>query len=133
MAEETSVETGRVLAGVLKLREKKALLKKEYDAQVAVIDQQVEKLEAWLLKQLQASGSDQLKVRGIATAYTQVKQKFSAADWNLVHNYMVEFGRMDLLEKRLSSSALKSIIEETGDLPPGVNMFQELEVVVRKD
>lgn len=52
-------------------------------------------------------------------------------DWNVLTNYVRESGRFDLLQKRVSDTAVKDLWEE-GNEVPGVEKFQNVEVSITK-
>src|SRR5690606_4698555 len=103
----------------------------KYDKYVAEIEVKMDRIEAWLLENMDKVGADQFKAAS-GVAYIQTKTRASCADWATFWNYLQENGRFDLMEKRLSSKAIGDMLEETGELPPGVNIHRERTVVVRK-
>ena len=126
-----SIQAETVIAGFLKLRGKLDEERAKYNAIEKEYKGKMEKLEAWLLQNMQAVGTTQLKVAA-GVAYTQEDVKASAADWPTVWECMSNTGRFDMLEKRISNKTVKDYFEQTGELPPGINIHRELKVVVRK-
>lgn len=126
-----SVTAEQVIAGYLKLRGKLDEARHAFQETEKEIKGKMEQLENWLLQNMQAVGTTQLK-GSAGVAYQQEDTKASAADWPTVWDFCANTGRFDFLEKRLSNKAVKEYLEQTGELPPGVNIHRELKVVVRK-
>jgi hypothetical protein len=57
---------------------------------------------------------------------------YSAADWPEIWAFIKANDRFDMLQKRLGEKALTDFLEESGTLPPGINMHQEYEIVIRR-
>ena len=55
----------------------------------------------------------------------------AAEDWKAVHAWILETGRFDILQKRLSDKAVKDMWEE-GDEVPGVGRFVKVDLSVTK-
>lgn len=125
------VNADTVIAAYVKLRDKRSELKAGYEAADAELKEKMGKLEAYLLKAMQEQGITQLG-SGHGTAYQQIVMKGSCSDWPSFWNFMAESGRFDMTEKRIAMKAVQQYHEETGELPPGVNISQELKVVVRR-
>lgn len=120
-----------VLAKYVELRDKKATAKAKYDNYVGDIDVKLDRLEAWLLAQMEKTGVSQFKSEH-GTAYVQEKVKCSGSDWPTTWRWIKDNDRFDLLEKRVSSKTAKEVFEETGEYPPGINVYSEREVTVRR-
>lgn len=125
------VDAERVIKAYLALREKRSELKRKYETIDDGLKEKMDKLTGWLAQTMQTTGLTQVGT-GDATAYRQLKVKPSCADWGVFWPWAAENGRLDMLEKRLSANTIKTYYEETSELPPGVNIIQEYEVVVRK-
>lgn len=63
----------------IQLRDKKAELKAEYEAKVADIDEQLNKLEAKLLQVFNETGMDSVRTE-FGTAYVTTRNSVSVAD-----------------------------------------------------
>lgn len=48
------------------------------------------------------------------------KQRMNATDWPALHAFIAQYGMFELLQKRLSDTAVKEIKEKYNQLPPGV-------------
>lgn len=65
------------------------------------------------------------------TAYRNTKEKFPISDWAALSKWVLETGNVHVLQKRVSSAAVKDIRETEDALPPGVDCLPEIEFAVR--
>ncbi len=61
----------------------------------------------------------------------QTKSKPQAADWNLVHQYMVDNDAMDLVQKRLHEGAIKARLDDGVEIP-GIEFYEVNDLSVAK-
>ena len=120
-----------VIASFVKLRDRRAALKREFDLADEGLKASMEKLDSFLLRRMQEQGLETVR-SDAGTAYISVKTRASSADWTATWAWLAEHGRLDMLEKRLSAKAVADFEEESGSLPPGVNLSREREVTVRR-
>ncbi len=125
------VNVDTVIAGYVKLRNKRAALKKKYDEIDGGLKEQLVKLEVYLMETMTVTNATQLGSPH-GTAYREISMKASCGDWPNFWQFLGETGRFDMMEKRVSAKAIQIYHEETGDLPPGINVQQEMKVIVRK-
>lgn len=126
---QINVET--VIQAFLKLREQRSQLKKAYDDEDALLKGKMDKLETWLMSQMQATGAKQLGSTA-GTAYQQTVMKGNCSDWPTFWDWLAENKRFDMMEKRISIKSIQEYYQETNDMPPGINVSPELRVVIRK-
>jgi sRNA-binding regulator protein Hfq len=126
-----AIAVDKIIEAYVTLREQRSAVKKAFDLEDNALKAKQTKLEVYLLKQMEAIGSDQFKsVHG--TAFRQIDTKVSQSDWNSFWPWMAEHERFDFMEKRMSSKAIKDYLAEGNDLPPGVTTFNEYKVVVHR-
>lgn len=106
----------------IKLRNKKAQLKKEFDLKVASIDELQDKIEALLLVRFQELGIESVKTDE-GTAYSSLKTSVSLADADSFKEFcMRQEDPLTFIDVRVNKSAVLQFKEATGgELPPGVN------------
>lgn len=121
----------QVIEAIVKLRDQRSALKRQYEADDAILKDKVAKLDAWLLKTMQEVGTDQLKGGGYI-AFTSTIDRAKCDDWGSFWTFLAENGRLDMLEKRVSSKTVSEYLEEFGELPPGISISRERTVNVRK-
>lgn len=116
----------------IKMRDKKAQLKAEFDEHIAPLNEKMDKLEAKLLQAFQKLGMDSVKTE-FGTAYTTVRTSASVADKDTFMNFVKEQGEWSLLEIRAAKLAVEQFREANdNELPPGVNIREERVVNVRR-
>ena len=131
MSDETQITVDKMIQAFVMLRDKRSLLKQDFDAADGALKDKQNIVKTWLAKQMEALNSDQLSSRGIGTAYRSIKRRFNAKDWTSVWGFIKDNDRFDMLQKRLGEKAVSDYLDETGELPPGIDMFQEYEINVR--
>lgn len=115
----------------IKMRDKKAQMKAEFDASVAPLNEKMEKLEAKLLDVFNKTGMDSVKTE-FGTAYTTTRVTASVADREIFMTHVRENDDWALLEVRAAKSAIEQYRENNNDLPPGISMREERVVNVRR-
>lgn len=115
----------------IKMRDKKAQMKAEFDASIAPLNEKMEKLEAKLLDVFNKTGMDSVKTE-FGTAYTTTRVTASVADREIFMNHIKENDDWALLEVRASKTAVEQYRDTNNDLPPGVSMREERVVNIRR-
>lgn len=114
------------------LRDKKAKMKAEYEAQVKNVEQVMDKIEAKLLEVFDSTGLESAKCE-TGTAYVSVRTSASVADKDAFMNYVKDNGEWSLLEVRASKTAVDQFKAANDDqLPPGVSWSAERVVNFRR-
>lgn len=127
----TTPNIGDVIRTYMKLRDQKAALEGQIKDQVSVLKAKMDKLEAYLKAQMDAQGLTSFK-SDHGTAFLTTVDYANVADWDAVLTFIREQGAYDMLEKRVSKTAVRGYIDSTKQVPPGVNYGTKLEVNVRK-
>jgi hypothetical protein len=121
-----------VVEHYITLRDHKSKLDAEHKTRVAEIDAQMKNAEAFLLNHLNESGLDRVGV-GAGTVFVQVKTMPSIKDKASFVDYIKQSGHVELLQLRVSSTAVKEFMENNNQqLPPGVDITTAREVTVRR-
>ena len=115
----------------IKMRDKKAQMKADFDASVAPLTEKMDKLEAKLLDVFNKTGIDSVKTE-FGTAYTTTRVTASVADREIFMTHVKENEEWALLEVRASKTAVEQYRETNDDLPPGISMREERVVNVRR-
>lgn len=126
-----SINPEKVMESYIKLRDKRKELKQQWEDKDNELKSNMEKLEVWLLSKMNVLGTDVIK-NGTGTAYTCTESKFSVSDWTTFCAWAKENERLDMFERRVSSSAMKEFIEENKQLPPAVQVQTERVIRVRR-
>lgn len=120
-----------VVAAYIKLRDHKDEVKSRHKDELAPINEQMAKLEGWLHRELNAQGVDSFKTKA-GTAFVQKATSVTVAEWDVTLPFIREHDLWDLLEARVSKSAVQDYVESTKEVPPGVNVRVEEVVRVRR-
>jgi phage host-nuclease inhibitor protein Gam len=115
----------------IKMRDKKAEMKADFDASIAPLNEKMEKLEAKLLDVFNKTGMDSVKTE-FGTAYATTRSTASIADREVFMDYVKANEEWSLLEARVSKTAVEQFRSIHDDLPPGVNVRTERVVNVRR-
>lgn len=122
---------GQLVEGYIKLRDKKAALKAKHDAEMAPINNMMEKIEVHLLAKMQEQGVESYKT-GIGTAYTTTRTSVTCADGAGFIAWAIDTGNTHMIERRAVKTAVDEFVAQHKDLPPGLNYRSETVVNVRR-
>lgn len=122
----------RLVKVYVRIREAKAIRQKEVDAEIKILDDQMKAIATELKSRMQAEGVEGYKT-DFGTVYSAVDFKTSCQDWGVFYQWIKDEGALDFLERRISSGKVKDYMDANdGALPPGINVFKELQARVRK-
>lgn len=121
-----------VVAAVIKLRDKIEAVKQGHKEQLAPLNIQMEKLEAYLHLQIQKMGVTSFAAKGVGTAYLQNVVSTKVEDWQALLEWIRANEGWEFLEKRVSKSVVESYVESHKATPPGVTISTDVEVRVRR-
>lgn len=120
-----------LVASYIKLRDKKAQIKAEYDAKVDGIDALMSKIEAALLKKFEETGQESARTDS-GTAYKAVKTSCTVADKDTFMKYVQAQNAWELLDVRANKTAVDQFRGVNEDLPPGLNWREVIVVNVNR-
>ncbi len=126
-----SIKVDDVIATYMKLRSQKDSIEAETKEKVAAVKAKMEKLEAWIKEQADLQGVTSFKTK-FGTAFLTTTDYATVADWDAMLTFVRENDAYDMLEKRVSKTAVRGYIEQTKTVPPGVNYGTRLDVNIRK-
>jgi hypothetical protein len=130
MEEQESVD--KLVRIYLKMREKKDALRKAYETAEAELDGDINTVKKQLLILCDTLGTTGLKTAH-GTVTRTVKTRYWTSDWASMHKFCVEYGALDLLERRLHQTNMKTFLEEHPDaIPPGLNADSKYDITVRR-
>jgi len=129
---ESKSKQEQVVERMIALRDARAALKSKYEAEDKSLKEQYERGEAWLMNELQTSGATGLKFDCGSVTQTTTMQA-SIGDWGALSRFIVENNEVDLLQHRVSTTALKSYLEAAGDkVPPGISVTNIRGITIRR-
>ena len=129
MSDELTVD--KVIATYIMLRGQKETIEAEVKDKVAGIKEKMLKLEAWIKAKSDETGVKSFKT-DTGTAFLTTSDYASVADWDAVLNFVKQNEAYDMLTKGVSKVAVRGYIDETKEVPPGVNFGTKIGVSVRR-
>lgn len=120
-----------VVTKYIQLRDKKFELKAEYDKKVAKIDSIMDKVEGRLIEYFNETGLESVRTDA-GTAYKTTRVSATVADWDTLLSHILTSENYQLLEHRVSKTAVTEFKEANNDLPPGVNWREEVTVNIKR-
>lgn len=120
-----------VIGKYIKIREKKSRIEKEAEEAVALLKKDMSTLESWIKTQADAMGVTSFKTDS-GTAFLTTTDFASVADWDAVLEFIKTNDAYDMLEKRVSKTAVRGYLAVNKAVPPGVSYGTRLDVNIRK-
>ena len=128
----SDAKADKLTLAYIKMRDKRAELAKEYEAEDARIQEQMDMVEAELKNMCEEIGADSIKT-AYGTVYRSVKTQYQVNDWDSMYKFIMENNVPQVLERRISTTNMKQFLEENPTLvPPGLNSDTEYQISVRK-
>ena len=122
----------QIVEKYIALRDIKALMKAKYEAKVAKVDAIMDKIEGVILIQFNEQGLTACTTKA-GTAYKQLRESASVADWDSILGFIREQDMWQFLEHRISKVAVSEYkTANEGELPPGINWREEYVINVRR-
>lgn len=126
---EPTVDT--IIASYIKLRNDKQQKEAAHKAETKRIDEKLKKLEAWLHLKMATDGVKAFNTES-GTAYTTTVEQATVSDMNALLEYIKENEAWHLLEKRVSKTGVREMLDADQDIPPGVNWYVTTAINIRK-
>lgn len=120
-----------VVSHYLKLRAKKGAIKAEAEEKTREIDTMLHKLEAWLKIKADEQGVTSFKTAA-GTAFLTTVDYASVENWEAFVDFVKTNNAYDMLERRVSKTAVRGYIDANQAVPSGVNYGTRIDVNVRK-
>jgi len=116
----------------IKIRDKRAELKEQFESQDNALKEQQDLLAAEMLEVCYETGADSIKTPA-GTIIRKVDTRYWTTDWDSMYRFIEEHEAFPLLEKRLHQTNLKQFLEENPELlPAGLQADSKYTVVVRR-
>lgn len=121
----------QVIGLIIKLRNEKDAKEAAVKEEVKAIKEKMAKLEAYLREQADALGVTSFRTKH-GTAFITTVDFATVADWDAVLKFVRDNEAYDMLERRVSKTAVRSYLELNKEVPAGVTYGTRLEVNIRK-
>ena len=130
--ETSSVDMDKLAAVYIKIRDKRATAKKEFEEKDKGLEEQMQVIADEMLEACKRIGADSIKTPH-GTIIRSVKSRYWTNDWDSMYSFIEGQGAFGLLEKRLHQTNMKDFLAENPDLyPVGLNVENSYTVVVRR-
>lgn len=128
MAKASEMDDISLLKLFIALRDRRARRKADYNADDAGDKDKQGNIEVEFLKRFNERGIDNVSSNGVGTAYRSTRASATVADWDTLLDFIKEDGAWEMLERRVSKTAVEQYRDENEDLPPGIN-WSETQVI----
>jgi len=126
-----SVTVDSVIKTYMKLRAQKEAIDADAKARTVEIKEKLMKLEGWLKAKADADGVTSFKTDH-GTAFLTTTDFATVSDWDATLKFIVDNDAFDMLERRVSKTAVRGFIEENKEVPPGITYGTKLDINIRK-
>jgi hypothetical protein len=113
------------------VRDQIKVIEERHTKELETIKAIKDELTGILQECLTAIGAESIRTSE-GTAYTSTKYTASLADPKAFMDFVISNQNFDLLDRKANSTAVRAYVEETGSLPPGVNLSSIATVGVRR-
>ena len=120
-----------VVKAYVSLRDRKNEIKKRHSEELSPITQKMEKIEGWLLRDLQTRKVKSQKTDE-GTAFVTSVTKATVKDRDALFEFAIQNEMWDLFESRVSKSVVQDYLEQTGEIVPGVDYTETKAVRIRR-
>lgn len=127
----TEPSANEVIAAYVKNRGEKERLTAAYKADVKVIDDKLKKLEVWLQMWLSKEQLNSVNTDA-GTAYKTTVEQATVSDMTSFIEFVKDNEAWHLLEKRVSKTGIREMLDADEPIPPGVNWYVTTAINVRK-
>lgn len=117
----------KLVQGYVQLRDKKAVMEAAHKETLAPLKKLMVDIENRMLGAMNDSNTTSLKTTA-GTAYQTKRVSATIADRDTFKKYCEENDAWELADIRAGKAAIRAMVEETGDLPPGVNWREDIGV-----
>ena len=125
------INADKIVDTYVQLRDKRDCIRREQQEALAPYNEAMSKLEDIMLTHLLALGADNIKTPH-GTAYQAELVSAKVTDWDSTLQFIRAEELWHMLEKRVSKQAVAEFVQETGHLPPGVDIARTKTVNIRR-
>jgi hypothetical protein len=130
--EKSPVDVNKLTSIYIKMRDRRSILKQEWEVQDKEIQTQMDVIEQELLELCKDLNTNTLGTDH-GTVIRSVKSRYWTNDWDSMYQFIKEHDAFGLLEKRIQQTHMKEFIQENPDVyPQGMNVENQFTVVVRR-
>jgi hypothetical protein len=127
----TNVKIDEAVRLYIKARDLKSRIKAEADKRLVEVDSMMVTIENHILNKLTEAGAESMRTEH-GTAYKLTSTYTSVADWDALLRHVQETNHWTLLNRAVNRKEVEAQLNETGEIPPGVNVRREVSVGIRR-
>jgi len=128
----SEVTAEKLVSAYIKIRDKRAELKKQFDLADAELLEKQNTFQNALLEILKGAGGDSIKTK-FGTATRTVKTRYWTTDWQGMYDFIKTEDAPYLLEQRIHQGNIKKFLEENPDKQPvGLSLDSAYAITVRR-
>jgi arsenate reductase-like glutaredoxin family protein len=128
----SDAKADKLTLAYIKMRDRRAELLKEYEAEDAKIGEQMQMVEDELRNLFDEVGLESIRTT-YGTVYRSVKTQYQVNDWDSMYKFVMEHNVPQLLQRRVSTTNMKQFLDENPNLMPmGMNIDNRYTVTVRR-
>ena len=132
MSEEVKPTAEQLTKIYLKIKDRRSELSAAFKEENDKLSEQGDKVKRALLDYCKEQGVDSVKTSE-GLFYRSAKTRYWTSDWSNMHEFVLEHGAPELLDKRLNQTNMKQFLEENPTLvPKGLNVDSEYVLSVRR-
>jgi|TARA_R110000787_G_scaffold140065_1_gene253655 hypothetical protein len=125
-------DLSKLVSVYLKIRDRKAEVASELNAQIAELDTKLKTISSALLEHCKDNSVESVRTED-GTFYRSTRTRYWTGDWEAMNSFILKHEAVDLMEKRLHQGNMRTFLEENPALlPPGLNVDSEYTVTVRR-
>lgn len=129
---DTDVPADTLADIYIKIRDKRAEMKEQYEEQDNVLKEQQELLAEQMLTICHDQNADSIKTKA-GTIIRKVDTRYWTSDWDKMYDFIYENDAFPLLEKRIHQTNMRQFLEENPNLlPAGLMSDSKYSIVVRR-
>jgi len=123
----------QLVRAFINLRDAEAAVTREADAKKKALREQRDKIEAAMLGILNSGNGEGIRTAH-GTFFRQEEIMPACRDWDAFYDWIAENDAFDALERRVKRGFIVDHMARTkGELPPGISVFRQFKVGVRKN
>ena len=128
-----TIATDKLVSTYIKIRDIKSAESKVWAEREAKLNTDLKSIEMELLRRSQEEGVTGYKIAGVGTAFQKETAKVTIADDVVFYGFVKETGDLDFFECRVKSTHVQDYMKANGGhIPPGLNVFREIGMGVRR-
>lgn len=126
------MDANQLVKVYIKIRDAKDAKTRQYETDIAALDQQLGMLEESLLEICKTTGQDGGKTENGSFTRT-VKTRYWTSDWDSMYQFIKDHDAPELLERRVHQGNFKEFLQDNPDkMPQGMNVDSRYSITVRR-